>query len=109
MSIPIKRPKVRPYHRQHLCLDAGDVGDEVAALAEEFQYTLHVRPRGEEAKALRDQTGFRARRWVVERTHRWLNRFRRILVRWEKRSENDLAMLHLSFALITFGKLFTCF
>jgi len=108
-SIPIKRPKIRPYHRQHLCLDAGYAGDEVAAIADEFHYTLHVRPRGEEAKALREQAGFRARRWVVERTHSWLNRFRRILVRWEKRCENYLAMLHLSFALITFGKLFPCF
>ncbi len=45
----------------------------------------------------------------VERTHRWLNRFRRILVRREKRYENYVARLHLSFALITFGKLFTCF
>lgn len=26
----------------------------------------------------------KARRWVVERTHSWLSRFRRILVRWEK-------------------------
>jgi Transposase DDE domain. len=108
-SIPIKRPKVRPYHRQHLCLDAGYVGDEVAALADAFEYTLHVRPRGEEAKTLREQVGFKARRWVVERTHSWLNRFRRILIRWEKSCENYLAMLHLSFALITFGKLFACY
>jgi transposase len=25
--------------------------------------------------------GYRARRWVVERTHPWLNRFRRLLIR----------------------------
>jgi putative transposase len=34
------------------------------------------------------EAGQRARRWVVERTHSWLNRFRRILVRWEKKAEN---------------------
>jgi transposase len=70
---------------------------------------LHVRPRGAEAEVLRTHVGGRARRWVVERTHSWMNRFRRILIRWEKRCENYLAMLHLSFARITFGKIFACF
>jgi hypothetical protein len=46
-SIPIQRPMVRRYHQQHLCLDAAYVGDEVAAMAQAFRYTLHVRPRGE--------------------------------------------------------------
>ncbi|NJR40942.1 MAG: transposase, partial [Leptolyngbyaceae cyanobacterium CSU_1_4] len=40
------------------------------------------------------------RRWTVERLHSWLNRFRRLLIRWEKKSENYLAMIHLSFACI---------
>jgi putative transposase len=57
--------------------------------------------RGEEAQALKREAGFRARRWVVERTHSWLNRFRRILVRWEKRADTYLAMLHLACGLIT--------
>ena len=36
-----------------------------------------------------------------ERTHGWMNRFRRILVRWEKRADTYVALLHLVFALIT--------
>ncbi|VVB55727.1 Transposase DDE domain protein [uncultured archaeon] len=40
--------------------------------------------------------GYRARRWVVERTHSWLNRFRRLLIRWEKKIENYSAMLHFA-------------
>ena len=51
--------------------------------------------------ALKREAGFRARRWVVERTHSWLNRFRRILTRWEKRADTYLAMLHLACGLIT--------
>jgi putative transposase len=47
-------------------------------------------------------SGFRARRWVVERTHSWINRFRRLLIRWEKKTENYLAMLYFACALITF-------
>ena len=46
--------------------------------------------------------GYRARRWVVERTHSWMNRFRRILIRWEKKTANYEAMLHLACAFITF-------
>jgi transposase len=43
----------------------------------------------------------KARRWVVERTHSWLNHFRRILIRWEKKPENYPAMLHFALAIIT--------
>jgi len=39
---------------------------------------------------------------VVERTHSWMNRFRGILIRWEKKAANYIAMLHLSFAIITY-------
>jgi transposase len=43
-----------------------------------------------------------ARRWVVERTHSWLNRFRGILIRWEKKPENYFALCHFAFALIAY-------
>ena len=46
-------------------------------------------------------TPSRASLRVVERTHSWLNRFRRILTRWEKRADTYLAMLHLACGLIT--------
>lgn len=48
---------------------------------------------------------YRVRRWVVERTHSWLNRSCRILVRWEKKAENYLAFLHLACAQLLFTKL----
>ena len=51
-------------------------------------------------KALAKEEGFKTRRRVVERTHGWLNRFRRILVRWEKLPENCLALLRLTCAII---------
>ena len=84
-----------------MCLDKGYDYPEVHELAEEFAFTAHIRGRGEEAQAIKREAGFRARRWVVERTHSWLNRFRRILTRWEKRADTYLAMLHLACALIT--------
>jgi putative transposase len=42
----------------------------------------------------------KARRWVVERAHSWMNRFRRILVRWEKKTVTYVAMLHFAFGII---------
>jgi transposase len=98
-AIPIERPKPTRRRRQNLCLDKGYDYQEPRALAEEFGFTLHLRTRGEEIQA-KQHAGARARRWVVERTHSWLNRFRRILIRWEKQSVNYLAMLHFAFAMI---------
>lgn len=101
MSIPIKRPKPTKKNKQHLCLDAGYHGDKVEEIVNEFGYTMHLRPRGEEAKELKKSVKKKARRWVVERTHSWLNRFRGILIRWCKKADNYLAMLHFACGLIT--------
>jgi transposase len=101
-SIPIERPRPTPEEPQHLCLDKGYDYDEVRELGKEFGYTLHIRPRNEEAQALKRQAGFKARRWVVERTHSWMNRFRSVLVRWDKKVENYLGLLHLACAFITY-------
>jgi putative transposase len=101
-SIPIHRPKPTKRDPQGLCLDKGYDYDEVRELAVEFGYTPHIRARGEEAQAIKHEVGFKARRWVVERTHSWMNRFRRILIRWEKKLENYLGLLHLVCAWITY-------
>jgi transposase len=99
-AIAIERPAPTAEEPQHLCLDKGYDYDEPRALAEEFAFTLHLRTRGEESTVQR-HAGAKARRWVVERTHSWLNRFRRILIRWEKKPANYLAMLHFALAIIT--------
>ena len=101
-SIPIARPEPTAAEPPGLCLDKGYDYPEVSALVDEFGYTGHIRARGEEAQAIKREAGYKARRWVVERTHSWMNRFRRILIRWEKKLENYLAMLHFTCAWITF-------
>ena len=45
--------------------------------------------------------GQKARRWAVERPHSWLNRSRHLLIRWAKKPDNYLAMLHFDCARIT--------
>lgn len=99
-SIPIELPNL-PEFEIGICLDKGYDYSEVYELVHEFGFTAHIRSRREEADSIKHEAGFRARRWVVERTHSWLNRFRRILTRWEKRADTYLAMLHLACGLIT--------
>lgn len=101
-SIVVSRPMPTAECPQGLCLDAGYAYDEVYAIVHEFGFTAHVRPRGEEAKAIKREAGFKARRWVVERTHSWMNRFRRLLVRWDKKPENYLGFLHFACGLLAF-------
>lgn len=100
-SIMAKRPRPTRAKPQGLCLDKGYDFDEVRDIVREFGFTAHIRARGEEAKAIKQEAGFKARRWVVERTHSWMNRFRRILVRWEKLPETFIALLHLACGIIT--------
>lgn len=101
-SIPIRRPRPTNDDPQGMCMDKGYDYDEVRDLLKEFRFTEHIRSRGEEAQAIKKKAGFKARRWVAERTHSWMNRFRRILIRWEKKARNYLALLHLVCGLIAF-------
>lgn len=101
-SVPVERPQPRPKARQHLCADKGYDYPSVRETLKEWGYTIHIKSRGEEEAERKSLPGYRARRWVVERTHSWLNRFRRLLVRWEKKPENYLAMLHIACAYIAF-------
>ena len=101
-SIPIARPAPTPEQPQGMCLDKGYDYREVRALLDEFGCTAHIRARGEEAQAIKREAGYKARRWVVERSHSWMNRFRRILVRWEKKPANYLGLLHLVCAFLTY-------
>jgi putative transposase len=101
-SLVVMRPPPTAGQPQGMCLDKGYDYQEVHEILEEFGFTAHIRSRGEEAQAIKDQASQKARRWVVERTHSWLNRFRRILVRWDKKPEHYLAFLHFACALIAF-------
>jgi transposase len=76
--------------------------DEVRQIVEAFGFAAHIKARGEEAKEIKREAGFEARRWVAGWTQSWLNRFRGLLIRRSKRPANDTAMLHFAFAIITY-------
>jgi len=101
-NIVTERPEPTKEEPQGMCMDKGYDFQEVRDILIEFGFTAHIRSRGEEAKELAAEAGKRARRWVVERTHGWMNRFRRILIRWEKKSQNYIAFLHFACGLIAF-------
>ena len=84
-----------PRRPQHLCCDKGFDAEVIRREARRRHYTPHIKSRGEEQIAKRLH-GRRARRWVVERIASWMNRFRRILIRWEKKADNYEAFLHLA-------------
>lgn len=98
-GLPVKRPNPK-NQAQGLCLDKGYDYPLVREVAEAFSFEPHIRARGEEAHSKRTTRRYRARRWVVERTHSWLNRFRSAQIRWAKTEDNFVALLHLAFALI---------
>jgi len=90
---------------QKLCADKGYTGAPAKKIIEAHGYIPHVKERGEEIKAKKEIPGYRARRWVVEVTHSWINRFRKLLVRYEKLSESYIALIHLAFSIICWRKI----
>lgn len=99
-SVPVRRPKPTARKRQHLCADKGYDAQSIRTAARRRRYVVHIPRKGEEPR-ISQRRAARARRWVVERTHSWMNRARRLLVRWEKKAGNYLGFIHLQFALTT--------
>jgi len=98
------RPESTLEQPQHLCADKAFDSEQARTVMKGKGYTPHVRSRGEEKRDKASIPGYRARRWVVEACHSWLNRFRKILVRFEKTDRAYLALLHLACAIISWQK-----
>jgi len=60
--------------------------------------------RRKEADIKRRHPGKKARRWAVEGSHSGFNRFRKLLVRYEKLARSFPALNHLAAAIIAFRK-----
>jgi putative transposase len=103
-SVPIVRPEPTPWQPQGLCLDRGYDYPWVHELTRERGLTPHIRSRADEIRQKLRIPGWRARRWVVEACHSWLNRNRALLIRWSKKDANHLALLQLACGLIAFKK-----
>lgn len=99
-GIVLKRPRPRRYRRQHLCLDKGYDFPEVEEAVIERRYMPHIRHKREKKRRT-----VKKRRWVVERTNSWHNRFRKLLVRYEKKSDNYLGLVQLACCIIVYRRI----
>ena len=101
----ISRREVTDNKPQNLCLGAGYTGAE--KIISDRRYILHIRPRNKEKEKKINNPHFKAQRWVVEVTHLFLNRFRKLLVRYEKKEKNYLALIQFTCSIIVWRKIIT--
>lgn len=99
-QVVVERPAPTEEKPQGLCLDKGFDYEQCENEARERGYTPHIRRRGEEIAEKKE--GKKPRRWVVERSHSWYNRYRKVLVRFEKKAEHYLSLIDLASALIVY-------
>lgn len=103
-AIVVVRPTPTPEQPQHLCLDKGYDNPTGHAAVAEHGDVPHIRRIGEEKLDAQGETRSPARRWVVERTLAGLSKCRTILVRYDKKACNYLALLKLACILIWFRR-----
>jgi transposase len=102
-ALIIQRPDIFE-HPQHLCLDAGYGGEPALETVVLRGFIPHIRSRGQERAEQKGNPAYKARRWVVEAAYSWMNRFRKILVRFEKLTISYIGLLMLACAFIAVRK-----
>ena len=103
-AVVVKRTRPPVRRTKHLCADAGYRSAENLRIIDAHGYIAHVVDRRKEADIKRRHPQRKARRWVVEVCHSWFNRFRKLLVRYEKLERSFMALNHLAAAIIAFRK-----
>ena len=103
-TIVVEREPTPVRRNKHLCADAGYRSADNVRIIEAHGYIAHVVDRRKEADMKRRDPKKKARRWVVEVCHSWFNRFRKLLVRYEKLERSFVALNHLAAAIIAFRK-----
>ena len=103
-SMVLKRSssKLNDRKKQNLCLDKAYHSKDVEQEIIKRGYIPHIRHRREE-KTLNKKHP--ARRWVVERTNSWHNRFRKLFTRYEKKDENYLGLVQLANSIIIYRRI----
>jgi putative transposase len=107
-AVPEAGEEEREEEERHLCLDRGYATVACRETAEAHGYVAHIPPKASAAHPVPlpgDPMRHPPRRWVVEVSHSWFNRFRRLLVRWEKKAANYLGFVQLAACLIVYRKL----
>ena len=103
-SMAVQRPTPPQRRSKHLCADAAYRGQAAEQAMQAHGYIPHVVNRQREHRAKQAHPERKARRWVVEVCHSWFNRFRKLLVRYEKLERSFLALNHFAAAIIALRK-----
>jgi len=104
-AIVVERPEPTTEHPHHLCLDKGYDNPTGHSAVQKKGYIPHIRRIGEEKFDRKRRKRLPARRWVVERTLGWLSKCRALLVRYDKKAKNFLALMQLACALLWFRRM----
>ena len=107
-AVPITAPPPPPNEARHLCLDRGYDYAACRAAATSRGDTPHIPPKASAEQPLPPPghpDRHPPRRGVVEVAHSWLNRFRRLRIRWDKQTANYLGFIQLAAVLIIYRKL----
>jgi len=104
-AIVVERPEPTEEQPQHLCLDKAYDNPTGEMAVNEHGYIGHIRRIGEEKSGTKTKRKHKPRRWVVERTLAWLSKCRGILVRYEKKARNYLALIQFACSLLWYRRL----
>lgn len=99
---------VRPLYLDtfvNLCLDKAYISKDIEELIYENEMRSHIPKRGIAEPVIDPKK--KPRRWSIERTFSWINRYRRLLIRWEKKSANYEAFVQIACCVIMLSKLIT--
>jgi putative transposase len=99
-AVVLERPEPSEEALQHLCADKAYDYPTCHQEVQRQGYIPHIRARREEKGEQAKVPGYQPRRWVVEVCHSWLNRFRKILVRFEKNLDTHLGLVQFACAYI---------
>lgn len=104
-NIVFVQPESSRQSPQNLCLDKSYTGQPTQETGAKHGYEIHIPDKVNAKQKRKRKPGRRkARRWVVEVAHSWLNRFRRLQIRWEKKRSNYLSLLYFACAIICWRK-----
>jgi len=99
-GIVVGRPAPTAEAPQHLCRDKGFDYPETRQAAQARGYVVHTPKRGEDRPAPPPERRRPARRWIIERTNSWHNRFRKLRIRYEKHAANYLGLVQFACCLM---------
>ena len=108
IALPPLPEETPDEERPLLSLDRGYDDESCRDTARAHGYVPHIPPKASAAQPLPPPghpDRHPPRRWVVAVAHAWFNRFRRLLIRWEKKGPNYLALVQLAAVLIIYRKL----